>query len=127
MSNLRWRYASSRSDINVVSVALASEESVGVLASSNELVSRAVVQGEGIPGTVRGSGTTLFRNASSARLTMRKTVRTQADMVGSVSITRKHKGEEPTHTQYNNGNNAPSWSNNSMTKHKVKYCASRIV
>ena len=126
MSDLGWRYASSRSNIDIVLVALASEESVGVLASSNELVSRAVVQGE-IPGTVRGSGTTLFRNASSARLTMRKTVRTQADMVGSVSITRKHKGEEPTHTQYNNGNNAPSWSNNSMTKHKVKYCASRIV
>ena len=126
MSDLGWRYASSRSNIDIVLVALASEESVGVLASSNELVSRAVVQGE-IPGTVPGSGTTLFRNASSARLTMRKTVRTQADMVGSVSITRKHKGEEPTHTQYNNGNNAPSWSNNSMTKHKVKYCASRIV
>ena len=95
MSDLEWRYASSRSDINVVSgIGVGVRKDFDVLAKLIELVLRAVVEGEGIPGTVRGSGTTLFRNASSARLTMRKTVRTQADMVGSVSITGNTKGRD---------------------------------
>ena len=95
MSDL-WRYTSVRSDINVVSgIGVGVRNDFDVLAKLIELVLRAVVEGEGIPGTVPGSCTTLFRNASSARLTMRKTVRTQADMVGSVSITGNTKGRNP--------------------------------
>ena len=59
MSDLRG-YTSVRLDINVVSgIGVGVRNDFDVLAKLIELVLRAVVEGEGIPGTVRGSGTTL--------------------------------------------------------------------